>query len=224
MTMSPRLTEPCSARDSREATPLHRCADALPLVRREQLFDHGQQCLLLVVDMTLQHLHELPQGMAELGVVMDLSGILQEWRQPAPDEVYFQMFGFQLPQDFIEPVTGRVLHAGEQGMFLVVVVQGERGHELLPELPGMHPEITTDRLQLDLFNQLCHSFAQREKVFVVVPDDEQCIAEVRCGLCVTRVWLHGSLPGGWLNTQRDILPGGAIPGKGRAGARPERCP
>jgi hypothetical protein len=87
-----------------------------------------------------------------------------------------------------------VLYAGEQGVLLVVVVPGERVHELLPELPGVHPEIATDRLQLDLFNQLRQPFTQGEKVFVVVPDDEQGIAEVSCGLCMTQVLQHG-IPG-----------------------------
>ena len=72
--------------------------------------------------------------------------------------------------------------------------RGERGHELLPELSGTHPEIATDRLQLDLFNQLRQAFTQGEKVFVVDPDDEQGIAEVSCGLGISQVLLHG-IPG-----------------------------
>lgn len=154
---------------------------------------------------------------------MDLSGILQQWHQPVPEKFDFQVLGFQLLQDFVKPVQGNVLHAGEQGVFLVVVVQRERYHEVMPELPGMHPEIPVDRLQFDLFYQLSQAFTQAEKMGVVVPDDTQCIAEVRGGLCITQVLLHRLIPGEALIAQRKNRPGGAIPGEGRTGQWLVRC-
>jgi hypothetical protein len=80
-------------------------------------------------------------------------------------------------------------------VFLVVVVQCESRHESLPQLPGAHAEIPADSLQFDLFNQLGQAFTQVQEVGVVIPDDIQCIAEVRCGFCVALVMLHGVNPG-----------------------------
>jgi hypothetical protein len=65
----------------------------------------------------------------------------------------------------------------------------------MPQLPGAHPEIPADCLQLDLFNQLCQAFTQGEEVRVVTPDDMQCIAEVHCWFAKSLVLLHGVIPG-----------------------------
>jgi hypothetical protein len=141
--------------------------------------------------MALQQLHELPQGVAELAVVTDLSCVLQQRCQPAPDEVDFQVLGFQLLQDLIQGLPVRVFYAGEQRVFLVVVMQGERRYEFMPQLPGVYSEITADSLQFYLFNQLCQAFTQVQEVGVVIPDHIQCIAEVRGGFGITLELLHG---------------------------------